>query len=95
MSKDNDSTMAIAWKLRAVIEKSGYVKPEYACDLVTLIVEGIQMEFGGGDLYITKPSRSDRNNSIRNEFNGKNANEICKKHQVSRATLYRIIGGNE
>lgn len=92
MSKGNDATLSISWKVRAVIEQSGFVRPEYACDLANLIIEGITAEFGGGDLYIPKADRLSRNDKIRNEFNGSNTKDICRKHHVSKATVYRITG---
>jgi len=47
-----------------------------------------------GGLYITKREiRVTRDDAVRRSFNGRNHREVCRKHDISRRTLYRIIGG--
>ena len=91
----SETTQYLQWKIEAVIRQSGYVQPEYAADLMHLVVDGLREDFGGSKLWIPVLDKSDRdrrNEAIRKEFNGRNHYEVCRKHGISRRTLYRLTG---
>lgn len=46
----------------------------------------------GGD-YLPKVDKAARNKAIKARFNGVNHEEICHEFGVSKATLYRVLGG--
>lgn len=70
---------------------------QFANDIAAAIVRGMRKRYGGqtmgakGSIYVPAPDKSNRNAAIRAEFMGSNAAEVCKKHGVSRTTLYRIV----
>ena len=74
---------------------------QFANDIAAAIVRGMRKRYGGrslgakGCIYIHKPDKSERNAAIRAEFNGTNADEVCKKHGIGRSTLYRIAANKE
>ncbi len=53
--------------------------------------------YGGTDSYICRKKKltdeelSERNIQIRREFNGQNLKAICRKYELGRSTLYRIV----
>lgn len=64
----------------------------FASDIAAAFLRGLCARVGGQDVYIPAEDRSERNAAIRAAFNGTNADEICRRHGVSRATLYRVVG---
>jgi len=53
----------------------------------------LQKLFGNNTVYFPRlASPEERRAAIRRDFDGKNHNEVCKKHGISRSTLYRAIG---
>jgi Mor family transcriptional regulator len=47
---------------------------------------------GGQLIWIPIPDRNERDDQIRKDFNGRNALELCVKHGIGLANLYRIAG---
>ena len=92
MSCSNSSTKALEWKLGTVIRQSAFVLDGHAEDLLESLMDGIRQEFGGGDLFIDRIDREKRADAVRRDFNGRNRAEVCRRHGISRATFYRIIG---
>lgn len=64
-------------------------------DLAEIIAEKLlvrlQRNWGGRDVYIPAQDSKERNQAIKNEFNGVNHVEVCKKYDISLSTLYRIV----
>lgn len=54
------------------------------------VVRGLRRRMGGSDLYIPSPDLSDRDASIRREFDGKNLAHIMAKYNVKRSRVYQI-----
>ncbi|WP_232290691.1 Mor transcription activator family protein [Polaromonas naphthalenivorans] len=54
------------------------------------VVRGLRRRMGGSDLYIPAPDLSDRDASIRREFDGKNLAHIMAKYNVKRTRVYEI-----
>ncbi|CAN7313486.1 Mor transcription activator family protein [Acidovorax delafieldii] len=57
------------------------------------IVRGLRERHGGQELWIPAPDKSERNAAILRDFNGVNAKDVMQRHGISRAHLYRIVGG--
>ena len=50
-----------------------------------------EMDAAGHQEPVT--SRADRNAAIRREYRGDNHREVMRRYSISRATLYRVVGG--
>lgn len=61
------------------------------------IVRGMRELYGGqtmgrkGSIYVPAPSKAERNASIRAEFIGTNADEICRKYGIGKTRMYEIV----
>ena len=55
------------------------------------LVRGLRRRLGGQDLYIPAPDRSERDATIRREYNGKNMEELMRRHRIGRTRFYEII----
>lgn len=56
--------------------------------------QAMREEFGGIEVYIAKTPPADRHrlvSEVLRMFNGRNASEIARRLQISRATVYRLV----
>lgn len=61
-----------------------------SADMSASITQRLQRLLRGNAVYFPeKPSTDQRYHAIRRDFTGDNHNEVCKKHGISRSTLYR------
>lgn len=68
-----------------------------ASRIAAALVVGLRKRYGGErlgrrGLYIPAPSKQERNEAIRRDFDGTNGEEVMKRHSITRSTLYRVIG---
>lgn len=56
------------------------------------MVRGLRRRLGGRELYIPAPDRSERDATIRRDFNGGNVDELMRRHGLSRTRIYEIVG---
>lgn len=56
------------------------------------LVRGLRRVLGGQDLYIPTPDKSERDASIRRDYNGQNMDELMRLHGIGRTRFYEIIG---
>lgn len=68
-----------------------------AQELASALVRGMRKRYGGmrlggrGHIYVPAPSKSERDEAIRQAYNGTNGAEVRKAHGISRTTLFRIV----
>jgi len=72
----------------------GEIDTERLDALVSGIATDISSQIGGREVYVNKRPRSEyarRNAEIRGEFNGRNHDELARRHGVSRRQIYRLL----
>lgn len=68
-----------------------------ATPIAQALVRGMRKRYGGtrlggrGHIYIPAPSKDERDESIRSEFDGTNGSEVMQRHGIKRSQLYNII----
>lgn len=88
---DQDAAVNFRNTLIRIIRASLGLPETVAMPMADELAKGMCSELGG--LYITKREiRSTRDEAVRRDFTGRNHREVCRKHDISRATLYRITG---
>lgn len=91
MSIEQDNEQRIKSRaIRAVREETG-LHERFAAPIVDRIFEGLYREFGRERVYFLR-SKESRDDQVRREFNGWNHQSVMGKYDISRATLYRILG---
>lgn len=55
------------------------------------VEQQLRAEFGGQEIYISKTMAEKRRIAVLQEFNGRNRQEVCDKHDISKAHFYRIL----
>ena len=68
-----------------------------ASRVASALVSGLRKRYGGERLgrrgiYIPAPSKQERNEAIRRDFDGTNADEVMKRHDIKRSTFYAVLG---
>lgn len=53
----------------------------------------LRSKFAGQAIYIQKLDRDARRDAVLRDFNGRNREEVCAKHQLSKAQFYRMLKG--
>lgn len=66
------------------------IKEPFASFIASGLVEEQRRRAGDAWLWQVGVSKEERNAAIRAEFNGTNLKDVCRKHQVSPATVYRV-----
>ena len=93
-----DRVIQLHRDIAAIIRRKVGMLDPFANQLAAAILEGLREDFGGGSIggrsgvYIPAPDKSSRNSSVRAELNSTNMDAVCKKYNISVATVYRIVG---
>lgn len=61
----------------------------HAINIASRILRAVQLRYQGERVYVPAP-RCDEDAVLR-DFNGNNHREVCRTHEISRSTLYRLI----
>lgn len=89
-SIDLDAAVNFRNTLIRIIRSSLGLPETVAVPMAEELARGLSNEMGG--LYITKREiRVTRDDAVRRDFTGRNHREVCRQHDISRRTLYRII----
>ena len=62
-----------------------------ALDFAQAMVNRIQSNHAGVEVYIPQAGKRQRNERIRRMFNGVNHDIVCAEFGISKATLYRVV----
>lgn len=63
---------------------------QLANTLAARLLEKMRAEACGQHVYISAPARYDEE-AVLASFTGRNAEEVCREHNISKATFYRIL----
>lgn len=92
---DEDKNVTLHYEMTSIIREKVGMHEQFASQIAEAIVDGLRERRGGTDLYVGSASaaaRVRRNAKIKQDFNGRNRDEICRKYRISRPQFYRIIG---
>lgn len=95
MSSAIDQQVALTNEITAILRERIGHHEQFAVLIAKEVVAGLVERRAGDLLYVPTGTRSrlaERNQSIRREFNGRNAKLLCATHQISRTRLYEIVG---
>lgn len=68
-----------------------------AQELASALVRGMRKRYGGmrlggrGHIYVPAPSKAERDEAIRQAYNGTNGPEVMKAHGIRRSRLFQIV----
>jgi Mor family transcriptional regulator len=93
MSLQQDQLTNLRARVVRIVREATGLHERLALPVAQSICEELARDSGGGELYVPAPDRTARDAAIRRDFRVDNHAEVMRRHGVSRATLYRVIGG--
>ncbi|MEZ0231889.1 MAG: Mor transcription activator family protein [Methylophilaceae bacterium] len=94
-SNNEDTAIGLVFDITTIVRDEIGYNENFASQIAEALVRGLRKKYGCQEIYIPAPNRSERDASIRKEFNGRNIDEVCKKFGLSSASVYRIVGRKE
>lgn len=86
-----DIYQQIQHEIRQVADAFG-ISESVSGDFSTAITNRLQRLLGKNTVYFPCLGNTEqRYAAIKADFNGRNHTEVCKKHGISRSTLYRAV----
>ncbi|WP_295406630.1 Mor transcription activator family protein [uncultured Thiocystis sp.] len=93
MPKDFDTLVALHTQITRIVREATGLHEQLALPVAEAICAELQHAFGGAEIYIPAPSRTERNQAILDDWHGgRPIPAICRKHGIARATVYRLLG---
>lgn len=87
---NRDAALNFRNDLVRIIRESLGLPEKVAVPMADALAAGLQRHMGG--LYVPKREiRAVRNAAVLRDFTGSNHAEVMRRHNICRATLYRII----
>ena len=88
-----DARINLIWRASAAVRKQAPFLTEQASEAIaTAVLEELRATAGGEPVYVPAASKSARNAAIRAAYDGKNRDELCKRHGIGKTAFYDIIG---
>jgi len=88
--KENTRISLIKTITRVVREATG-LHERFSCEIANSIVDELSKQHGCSDLYIPALPKDARRRQVLADYNGTNIREVCSKHGINRATVYRYL----
>ncbi|MCC5809880.1 MAG: helix-turn-helix domain-containing protein [Ectothiorhodospiraceae bacterium] len=67
------------------------VSNQVAEDSARAVTERVMLRYGGTPQYVSKTRRQERREAALRDFSGDNHDAVCRRHGISRRTLYRWL----
>lgn len=90
MSIDSDNLSRIRTRLTRAVRQRIDCDERLAAFIATEAVDALLHGFRGERLYIA-PSLVERDAQVLMDFDGRNHDTVCERHDISKRTLYRIL----
>lgn len=93
-NQDADRSITLLYIITGALQHEMGIPEKDASRLAEGMLRWMAPQVGGDVLYCPKTLASDRiarDEAIRREFNGRNREEICAKHGISKSRLYQIV----
>ena len=96
-SQAEDAATQLEHDLVEIAREEMGMHERQAYEIAVAIVRGMRKRYGGErlgskGLYIPAPSKAQRNEAIRRDYNGNNGPEIMRRHGISRSRMFQIVG---
>ncbi|RYE43867.1 MAG: hypothetical protein EOP24_26715 [Hyphomicrobiales bacterium] len=97
VAQADDASMQLLEEMVAIAREELGMTEREATPIAHAFVRGMRKRYGGmriggrGHIYIPAPSKSERNEAIRRDFDGSNGGEVMKRYGIKRSQLYNIL----
>lgn len=92
MTLRDDVRLQMRMRIVRVIRESTGLLEQFAVPIANEVLQVVERDIDGQTLSRTDGElQAQRDRMVLAEFNGRNRNEVCRRHAISKATFYRII----
>ena len=92
LNHDCDTALELHQILTAAIARGFSMDEREASAMADAVAYEMRREVGGQEIYVPTASKAARDEQIRREFCGRNAEALARQHGLSRSSIYRIAG---
>lgn len=89
---DKISALELESEITAIVREEIGCHEPFLSTISAAITRGLRRRMGGQERYIPAEDKRARDEQIRAEFNGRNRDEVMRKHGLSKSRLYEIVG---
>lgn len=96
---EDSAALQLESELLEIVQQELGLSGAQALSIAQAMLRGLRKRYGGtrmgargAAIYVPAPSKRERNEAIRREFNGVNRQQLQAKYGLERAQLYRILG---
>lgn len=93
-NQDADRSITLLYIITGALQHEMGMPEREAFQMAQGMLRWMAPQVGGDVLYCPKTLHTDRlarDEAIRREFNGRNREEVCARHGISKSRLYQII----
>jgi hypothetical protein len=91
MSEQENTRISLITTITRVVREATGLHERFSCEIATSVVDELGRQYGCERLYIPALPKNHQRSSVLRDFNGSNVDEVCTKHGIHRATLYRYL----
>lgn len=93
MTLRDDARLQMRTRIVRVIRESTGLLEQFAVPIADQVLKVVERDIDGHALNRTeREMQEQRDRLVLADFDGRNRDEVCRKHGISRATFYRILG---
>lgn len=87
----DDAAVTLHAQMTDILREATGLSEHLASAFAEALVVVMRARLGGQELYVPIADRDARDRAIREQFNGRNRDEMCRKYRISRSRLYQIV----
>lgn len=88
-SRKEDFASALRADIVSVLVRETGAQEQYVFNVAAQIVAAVSHRYSGQSVYFSEVRYNPE--QVLRDFNGRNHSEVCRRHRISRATLYRVL----
>jgi Mor family transcriptional regulator len=86
-----DAAIALQYEITKIVREEIGMNEHFASQIAEALMRGLRRTLGGQEIYIPSQDLRRRDQAIRDEFNGRNRDELCRRYGIGRTRLYEIV----
>jgi len=91
MNAQENTRISLIKTITRVVREATGLHERFSCEIANSIVDELSKTHGCSELYIPALPKEIRRAQVLADYNGTNINEVCTKHGIDRATVYRYL----
>ena len=91
MNTQENTRISLIKTITRVVREATGLHERFSCEIANSIVDELSKTHGCSELYIPALPKETRRAQVLADYDGRNASEVCRKHNIGKTTLYRYL----